>query len=65
MIHKSGAQGLRFLAALKTAARLPLRCHEYQWDPAAPVIPKRAGKSTGERFPAEMKNNRVPPSRKL
>lgn len=42
MIHKSGAQGLRFLAALKTAARLPLRCHEYQWYPAAPVISKRA-----------------------
>lgn len=38
MIHKSGAQGLRFLATLKTAARLPLRCHEYQWCPAAPVI---------------------------
>lgn len=65
MIHKSGAQGLRFLAALKTVARLPLRCHEYQWCPAAPVISKRADKSTGERFPAEMKNNGVPASRKL
>ncbi len=34
MIHKSGAQGLRFLAARKAA----IRCHEYKWGPAAPVI---------------------------
>ena len=34
MIHKSGAQGLRFLAARKAA----VCCHEYKWGPAAPVI---------------------------
>ena len=65
MIHKSGAQGLRFLAALKTAARLPLRCHEYQWCPAAPVILKREGKSNGEGFPAAMNMSIVIFCRKL
>lgn len=34
MIHKSGALGLRFLSARKTA----IRCHEYKWGSAAPVI---------------------------